>query len=224
MMKNNLSQEKWARFLKRVRLFRFVPFTDFVMAAGSLVTGGMHEKSDFDVIVGVRNGRIFTNRFFAHLILQLFGYRRKGTDHKQDASDKICLNHFVTAESYRLGQPHNVYWDNLYRKLLPVMGDEDKIAQFFECNDWLNPPRTYERDTRHLDQTSSLFSRVLEIILSGRLGNRLEDKLGRWQEKKIRNGLDKSLGYKPSFVCSKRELRFHMDTRRIEEMLKSEEV
>lgn len=217
----SLEKEKWAKFLKRVRLFRFVPFTDFVMAAGSLVTGRMHEKSDFDVVVGVRRGRIFTNRFFAHLIFQLFGYRRKGADHKQDASDKICLSHFVTAESYRLGPPHNAYWDNLYRKLSPVMGNEDKITQFFKHNDWLNPPRIYERDDHYLGQTNSLFSSGLEMILSGRLGNRLENKLGHWQEKKIRKGLDKNLGYKPSFVCNERELRFHMDTRRIGEMLEN---
>ncbi len=223
-MKSNLSQEKWAKFLKRVRLFRFIPFTDFVMAAGSLATGKMHEKSDFDVIVGVGQGRIFSNRFFAHLIFQIFGYRRRGTDHKQDASDKICLNHFVTPESYRLGTPHNAYWNNLYQRLVPVMGEEVKISNFFRDNDWLKPPRIYKRDARYLGRVSSLFSRTLEIILSGRLGDWLEKRLGRWQERKIRGGLDKHLGYNPYFVCSESELRLHMDTRRIEEMLERGEV
>lgn len=216
----SLEEKKWALFLKRVRLFRFVPFTDFVIAAGSLATGELHKKSDFDVVVGVRRGRIFTNRFFAHLVFRLCGYGRRGVDHKENASDKICLNHFVTPQSYRLAPPHNAYWNNLYHKLVPVVGEETLIAEFFKSNDWLKPYRIYKRDFRYLGRAKSLLGGMAEFVLGGVFGDGLEGILGHWQENKIRRGFCKNAGYKPAFVCNKHELRFHMDTRRIEEMLK----
>ncbi|MDZ4231209.1 MAG: hypothetical protein U1C52_00240, partial [Patescibacteria group bacterium] len=64
-MKSDLYDRKWSKFLRKVKLFRFVPFVEFVLASGSLATGKVHEGSDFDVMVGVRPGRIFTARFFA---------------------------------------------------------------------------------------------------------------------------------------------------------------
>ena len=44
------------------QLFQYVPF-DFVFAAGSMAMGTVRQDSDFDVLVGVRHGRIFTARF-----------------------------------------------------------------------------------------------------------------------------------------------------------------
>jgi len=128
-MKSELYELKWKKFLKRVRPFRFVPFVEFVLAAGSLATGKVHEGSDFDVMVGVRQGRIFTARFFSVVIFELFGYRRKGTDHKGNVSDKICLNHFITESAYKLRPPYEGTWVELYQSLVPVMGDEEKIKE-----------------------------------------------------------------------------------------------
>ncbi|MCR4260823.1 MAG: hypothetical protein NUV96_00545, partial [Candidatus Colwellbacteria bacterium] len=136
-MKSDLYSRKWEKFLRRVKLFRFVPFVEFVLAAGSLATGRIHEASDFDVIVGARHGRIFTTRFFTVIVFKIFGYHRRGIDHKESASDKICLNHFVTDKKYRLDPPHEGSWMELYQSLVPVMGDEEKIKKFFEDNDWM---------------------------------------------------------------------------------------
>lgn len=217
---NKLERKKWRKFLRRVRLFRFVPFVDFVLASGSLATGQIHEKSDFDVIVGVRQGRIFTARFFAVAFFGLFGWRRGKLDEKIKASDKICMNHFVTPRNYRLGLPHNQYWNYLYQNLVPVLGDERAITDFFKANDWLEPARTYKRDLRYLGRESSLLKKFLESFLGGRLGNKIEKILQEDQVKRIESGLPQTLGYKPRFIYNNHELEFHPDTSRIEEVLK----
>ncbi|MBU2101217.1 hypothetical protein KKH05_00630 [Patescibacteria group bacterium] len=222
-MKNSLEEEKWVLFLKKVKLFRFVPFTDFVITAGSLATGKLHQGSDFDVIVGAKQGRIFTNRFFAHLIFGLFGYRRKGVDHKIDSKDKICLSHFVTPASFRLSGPKNAYWQHLYQKLVPILGNEEVLTDFFEANDWLNPRRVYKRDSRYLGDSKSILRKFIEIILGGWFGDLLE-KLKFIQIWVIKRGVHKRLGHKPAFVCSDDELRFHIDTKRIDEMVEKNEV
>ena len=133
-----LHDEKWVKFLKRAGLFRHLPFVDFVLGAGSLATGRVSPDSDFDVIVGVRQGRIFTARFFAILAFGFFGWRRRRLNHHEAARDKVCLNHFVTPLAYRLPPPYSHSLRELYKNLVPVWGDMEKINAFFMANHlWL---------------------------------------------------------------------------------------
>lgn len=217
-----LYERKWKKFLRRVKVLRFVPYLDFVLAAGSLATGKLHEKSDFDVILGVKSGRIFTARFFAVLFSGITGSRRKGTDHKEEASDKLCLNHFVTREAYYLRPPYNAYWNELYQKLVPVMGDEKVISDFFRANDWLEPRRFYERDSRYLGNGDSFIKSILEFLFRGSIGGWLEKRFKKLQLNRIERGLPQALGYKPRFVVSDSELEFHPDTKRIEDFLRNQ--
>jgi len=225
MTKNNLHEEKWSKFLRRVRLFKFVPFVDFVLAAGSLATGKLHENSDFDVIVGVKSGRIFTVRFMSVLTFGLFGWRRKKMTHGEEASDKICLSHFVTPQAYKLKPPYNAYWQELYESLVPVLGKEDKIDEFFKANDWMEPKRRYDTKAYggnpfHLKQNDSFPKLLLGKTFSGGSGDWLETVLKDFQIKRIEKSLPKNLGYKPRVIYDDDELEFHPDTKRIEEMLK----
>ena len=215
-MKSDLYSRKWEKFLKRVRPFRFVPFVEFVLASGSLATGKVHEGSDFDVMVGVRPGRIYTARFFAIVIFEIFGYRRRVEDYRGDVSDKICLNHFVTNKRYKLEPPYSGSWEELYRSLAPVMGDEEEMKRFFEANDWLVPKRIYEKDGRYLGNGKSILGRFLERALSGGMGNSLERYLKRIQVSRIERGLDKALGYKGRVFWSDDELEFHPDRSKFE--------
>ena len=212
---SSLHEQKWKKFLKRVRLFRFVPFTDFVMASGSLATGKIKEGSDFDVLVGVRYGRIFTNRFFAHVIFGLLGYRRPGHGHEGNVKDKICLNHFVTSASYREDGPYSEYVKNLYQNLAPVMGDEDLIGYFFERNDWMEPKRIYKADKRFLGEGSSWFKNLLEFLLGNSIGDRIEKLLGDWQKKRAIGGLPEEMPKGARFVCNDEELEFHTDAQMV---------
>jgi len=215
-MKNDLYSRKWEKFLHRVKPFRFVPFVEFVIAAGSLATGKLHDGSDFDVIVGVRRGRIFTARFFAVIIFKIFGYHRRGMDHKTDVADKICLNHFVTERKYRLNPPYTGTWTELYQSLVPIMGDEKKISQFFESNDWMESKRVYRRDERYIEKSNSFIKKFWEWILGGKLGDILE-RLKFIQIFQIKRGLDGALGYKGRVFWGDDELEFHPDRSKFEQ-------
>jgi hypothetical protein len=212
LMKSNLYSRKWKKFLKQVRVFRFVPFTEFVLASGSLATGKLEEGSDFDVVIGVKPGRIFTNRFFAVLILALAGYfkrhmHQKGVSH----ADLICPNHFVTPKAYKLSPPYNPYWRELYRKMVPVMGDERRIEEFFKANNWLKPPRRYRRDERHLGRGDSWVKSGLEFLLGGWFGSQLE-RLKFVQIASIKRGLPSNLKKGGRIIYTDDELEFHPDS------------
>lgn len=210
-MRSDLYDRKWSKFLRRVKLFRFVPFVDFVMAAGSLATGKLREESDFDVIVGARKGRIFTVRFFAAAVFQVLGYRRKAIDHSNEAKDKICLNHFVAVDGYRLDPPYDGTLEELYRSLVPIMGDEEKIKEFFKSNDWLEPPRQYKRDERYMGEGRSWVKNVLKALLGGAFGDWLEQRLKNMQMRRIERGLESAMAHKGEIKYSDEELRFHPD-------------
>jgi hypothetical protein len=214
-----LFDDKWLRFLKTAKFFRHLPFIDFVLAAGSMALGNVHPDSDFDVIVGVKPGRIFTARFFCILLFGFLGKRRKKLSHKEAASDKICFNHFITPKSYRLAPPHSIYWQELYKNLVPIYGSKEKIREFFKANDWMGE-RIYNDDLRHEFYEPSPVGKFLEKILSGRLGDFKEKILKQIQIKRIKNSLKGGLGFEPRLIYNDDELEFHPDTLRINKLVK----
>jgi len=216
---NELFDKKWEAFEKRSRLFKYIPFVEFVLLAGSMATGKVHEKSDFDVILGVRNGRVFTSWFFSALFFEVFRWREKPG---RDATDKFGMSHFAAPGGYKLSGPYDAYWENLYRNLIPVMGHEKRIEEFFIANDWLSPRRVYVRHERYLGGIDTAFKKFLEFILGGSFGNFAERYLKKWLVKKIKDPA--KLGHGPRVHWSDEKLELYRDTRRIEEMIKRKEV
>lgn len=220
-MQQVLYDKKWKVFVVRSWPWNYIPFVECVLAAGSMATGEVHEHSDFDVIVAAKGGRIFTARFFSILIFGALGWRRPKLSHKDAANNKICLNHFVTEASYRLEPPWNSYWQNLYKNLVPLYGDAERINAFFEANRELtHAEQAYHDDLRHVHRTSSAFKRWMERRLQGQWGNRLEAWLKKIQVARIEKSLAHDPpGYNPRIRFSDVELEFHPDTRRIEEFV-----
>ncbi len=215
---------KWKKFIRRNRLWRFVPFVDFVLAAGSMATGNVHPNSDFDVIVAASYSRIFTARFFSVVLFGLFGWRRKRFTHHEAATDKICLNHFVTEKSFKLSPPYNSYWQSLYENLVPVFGDPKEVKKFWEMNrSWMRRVPDYEDDLRHRYRTKALVTRFVERLVNVTIGNWFESKLKKIQTDHIQKSLAREgTGYKPRIIYTDAELEFHPDTQRIDRYLESE--
>lgn len=211
-----IREEKLARLEKLRPLFNYLPFVDFTLIAGSLAFGNPKETSDFDLILGCREKRIWTARFSAILIFSLAGVRRRSKDTKESSTDKICLNHFVTPDAYRLREPHNKYWQELYKNLIPFAGNQEKINSFLEINaDWVGE----KRKVKDIKEIKSIFKTLKEFFLGGLFGDIVEQCLKFVQLKKInRHILDESK--KPRVFISDKELEFHPDTLRIEEFLK----
>ena len=216
-----LSDKKWLKFLKLARFFRQLPFTEFVLGAGSLALGNARRDSDFDVIVGAKAGRIFTARFFCVLMFDLLGRRRRKFSRRKEASDKICFNHFITPVAYRLRPPYNIYWRELYGNLVPIYGPKDKIQEFFKANDWMGK-RIYSDDLRHQFYQPGFGGIFWEKILSGRFGDLTERLLKRIQVRRIKKNLRESSGFEPRFVFNDEELEFHPDTLRIHKLISDE--
>ncbi len=226
--------KKWFRFLKKTWLFRYIPFVEMAFGSGSLAVGNVDEESDFDVLIGVREGRIFTARFCAALLFGVFGWRRSKLDHSVAASDKICLNHFMTPQTYRFQLEYNEYWKMMYQGLAPIYGSDEKVKAFFDANRGWVGDFTYEGDLRHLHKTSALKKRFFESLLAGNFGDWVEKKLKAYQIQRIERGLPQEQQGKapriirvsgsapaqvdlpPLIKYTDTELEFHPDPVRIE--------
>lgn len=216
-----LLDRKWKK-LERLRvLFEQVPFIDFVLVAGSLAFGTAGAKSDFDVIIGCRKGRIFTVRLLLTALFGLFRVRRKRIDHKDAASDKACFNHFVTPERYILDAPHSEYWGELYKNLVPFSGNARAVAAFFRANAAWLPREALWETSRFRESKRRMARSALSFLLGGKFGDGIERMCKAIQLRRIRRNLGpESVGYKPRLRYDDFELEFHPDTRRIEDMEK----
>ncbi|MDI6734559.1 MAG: hypothetical protein QMD50_03700 [Patescibacteria group bacterium] len=214
-----LLDEKWRRFLKSRFLFSCVPFLNFILAAGSLALGNVNQDSDFDVIIGCKKGRIFTVRFFNILIFGLFGIRRKRIDHKENARNKICLNHFVTSESYKLSPPYHKQWQELYKNIVPIYGNKYEIESFFKSNDWVG--RTVDLENKYFrTKTFNKISRFIEFLLGSFLGDVFELLVKKIQIARIKKSLAKEkINLTARIKFNDEELEFHPDNTKIKELL-----
>lgn len=229
-----LCDKKWHKLNKRTWLFRCIPFVEFVFGSGSLAIGNVDEESDFDVLIGTRANRIFTARFFCALTLGLLGWRRGKMDHQQSAANKICLNHFVAPRAYGLRLTVNSYWRLLYQSLVPIYGSERRIQQFYDANAELMAGRRVEADVRYQHKTSADIKNAVELVLRGSLGDWLEERLKKYQVRRIEAGLaaaakptphrmqitgmgeSATIELPPLIVYTDEELEFHPDPAIIE--------
>lgn len=209
---------KWKKFLRRARLLRFIPFVEFAFGSGSMSSGNVSATSDFDVLIGVREGRIFTARFFAAFAFGIFGWRRTRLDHHETASDKVCLNHFVAPGAYCLKPPYSDAWRAMYASLAPVFGTPELMNAFWAANaGWMRGQTQYAPDARHIGESANVIGRTLVAVLSGTLGNAVERALRHFQMKKIARSMRAiPPEYRPRIIVSDVELEFHPDQRRFQ--------
>lgn len=213
---DNLAGKKWDKLLRRARLFTFVPFVNLVFVAGSMAMGHIKKDSDFDFIIGVKSGRIFTARFFCHLFFGFFGWRRPRGMEGDAAKDRFCFSHFVTPEKYHFSPPYDKYSQELFASLVPIYGDSSEIQKFFDINTgWMNEGRVYKGDNRHIYKENSFLAKFLETILSGKFGNYIERRLRNLQLKRIERSSKFDKLHNPRIIFNDSELEFHPYTKQI---------
>ncbi len=202
---------KWRKLTRLARRLRFAPFIEFVMVQGSLAIGNVNPRSDFDVLVGVRAGRIFTARYFLNFIFGIAGGRRLNDEH-DSSPDKFCFNHFTTPAVFAK-PPFNQYRRELYRNMTPLWGKPEIIRKFLQANAWCGVTELAAYNLRFLPEEKNYIGRSLEFVLDGFLGNFIENRI---LAPIAKRRLAAYLARKPKegrVVISDTELEFHFDLR-----------
>lgn len=179
-MQNNIKKQ----LLKRARfgsfLLSFVPFIKMIAVSGSLAEGSVNKNSDIDFFIITEKNHLWTVRFLSILILDLFCLRAKGSKHR----GKICLNHFLSSSTYLL-TPKTKYNAHQYSNLKILYELDDAYKQFILKNNWMkNYCQAHKYRPR--ENKPNIIKLILEHILRGLAGGKLEHKLYHFQVKRIR--------------------------------------
>lgn len=121
--------------LKRLRTLawwlRLIPFVRMIGVTGRLAMKNAQAKSDWDIFVVLKHGRIWTGRTLLTIFVHLLGKRRHG----KKITDRVCLNFFVTDESLEV-TTKDLFSASEYMFLFPLFGCE--VYERFQIrNQWI---------------------------------------------------------------------------------------
>lgn len=202
------------KYLTRAKIaacaLQFVPFLRLAGLNGSIVRGEDTEKSDIDFLIIAKEGRLYTVRFFATLLVALTGWRRHG----KRVVGRICLNCYLNDKKpdikpKNLKSNRKVAW--AYKYMTSLVQEGRITEKFFESNAWFShykvPGQKYSQ--RLQEEIFKLYPirrrKRSERLLSGRFGDWIEKKLMNFQKKRILSG--KNLD--DETVATKTEIRLH---------------
>lgn len=212
-----LAQDKWAHSRSVAWWLQYVPGVRMLALSGSLAQGHTTPRSDLDIFVITKTGRVWSTRLGLLLITQLLGRRRKHWD--QQAPDKACLNHYVTEQSMLIPAAiRNLYTAVLYRSLIPVVG-HDVAQQFWQVNaSWVRRYLMYPEGpylASHLAVRPWQIGVWLKSYVERMLDEPLFAWVESWAERIQRAQIAKHTipGQSGRVVLSDRELAFHPDTK-----------
>ncbi len=208
--KDKLANVKWKKFLRIVGRLQSAPYLRAVFASGSLAVNNLEPKSDFDVFVVIKTGRLYTGRLFLWLISSLWGVRRGRFD--VVAPDKLCFNHYVTDDNLELSR-RSLYVAQSVANMKPVMASGAVLGSFLSANKWVS---RYCYNFRPVDKYRGIkpskfmvaAANLGEFILDTKLGDLLEKVFRIVQQKRIKNN---PATYESGgrIVFTDRELEFH---------------
>lgn len=220
--KNEIARNKWKKALKAVSWLRIIPYIRLVFGSGSLALSNTGEESDLDVLIVAKHGRIWTSRLLIVLLLSLLGVRR--TRYDKIASDKVCLNHFITDRSLYIPRK-SIYTAQLYARLVPILaGNKKLLDDFCEANKWVGEwvrgwPETIKLKNQNSkvktiiqkSKVLSFFKKFGEKVLDTKLGDWLEKILRKYQLRRINSF---HLTHKPGgrVKADDESLEFHPDS------------
>jgi predicted nucleotidyltransferase len=204
--------QKWKKMLRRAKYFVAVPYLRGVFASGSMAIGNVNSESDWDALIIVKPGRLYTARIFLSLVASLLRARRKRYD--KIAADKFCFNHYLTADSLNI-KHESLFNAQTYVSLKPIMVKENIFDEFYSKNIWLNkyvysfkPSYNFVRTKIGINKFLLFLAKSFEFLLDNLIGNHIENILRRYQHWRIKNN-PATYGPKGRVVFGDRELEFH---------------
>jgi len=199
---------KWKKLLKLAKFFAYFPFIEFVIVSGSMATGYIKKHSDFDVLISTKENRLFFTRYLLNLFFGIIKKRRMD-DFKKSSPDKFCFNHFITRPSWKL-KPIDNYGPIIYKNLIPLYGDKNKIKEFFRINSQYNPNLTYNIfDLRYKIKEKKQIAKILEKLLEGKIGDWLEKISFSIAKKRLEKYINSKKLKRSRIVIKKEELELH---------------
>ena len=214
---SEIEKKMWRKVDRSVYLLRICPFVRMVAVCNNLAFGAVDEKSDIDLFIVAKTGRLFIARSFITIVLHIFGLRRHG----DKVAGRFCLSFFVDDSFLNLSSiaiENDIYLAYWVKSMKPIIDDGVSVEFLYE-NLWakrfFTESEDFVVDTSRITGTKSFFSKVLEKMLGDGFGDFLELKLKSWQLRRARKKACLA-GESSSLIVEEHILKFHNVDRRRE--------
>lgn len=177
ILKAKQSAEKIKKNKWPLIFLRAVPFALAIAVTGSVAMDNATEKSDLDLLIIVKEGRIWIARIFTLLIIEMFGRRRENPK----TNEKICLNFFTARDTEVPIQ--NIAMANMLWRAIPLYGG-NIFAEFINKNYWIKK-FLYADNKTYATNKISFAAQLMEYCLNRRAGDRLEQFFKNWQYRRL---------------------------------------
>jgi predicted nucleotidyltransferase len=181
--RNKISERKYKIFRRVVFWLRLVPYVRMIAVTGRMAMKNAEPKSDLDLFVAIKGGKIFTGRTLVTLLVHFM--RRRRYSHK--ITDRICLNYFISDSELEISVK-DLFASSEYFFMLPLFGQET-FRRFQKENIWIKDyhPNFTENEMDNLKMLEDNFftkniRRVGEFIFQASF---IESNLKKWQVQRI---------------------------------------
>lgn len=189
---------------------QLIPYVRAVFLTGSVARGEASKKSDIDFFIVTKNHRIFTCRALVTLAIGLIGLRR--TD--KYIVGRICLNRYQTQSNLEI-KPHNNYHSNDYSQAIVLIDLDNIETKYRRANKWIgkfNNSKVKGQNAKLQLKTKNyltIIRNTMEYILNTKFGDWIEEKLKKYQKKRILNNPRTKISAPGKIVCTDTALCFH---------------
>lgn len=215
-MNSEIEKQLWKKAEKYIQYLQVVPFLKMVAVCNNLAFGKVDERSDIDLFIIAKPGRLFIVRTFVTLILHVFGVRR----YNEKVAGRFCLSFFVDEDGMdmrRIALENDIYLAFWMKTMIPLL-DDGVSEEFVKINSWMSE---YFDDDLVIDKSrvvnkESLLRKIFAWTFGGWIGNKIEKMLMRWQ---LRRAKEKMIGINmevASLIVEEHILKFHNVDRRKE--------
>lgn len=198
--KYRVSLDRWKKVHRVVNLLKFLPYIKNISVINSLSYNNSNEDSDIDILIVAKKGRLWTARAFAILLLEIIGQNKN----KWYRAGKFCLGFAFDETRLNLAGlkfSDDIDFTYLFANLTPVY-DRGIYNKMIDENPWVIEELPNWQPKKCKIQNTKF--RIIEKMLSGRFGDRLEKWLAKIQIKKIKQ--DPIFANRTDFVVAERSL------------------
>ncbi len=211
--RQKISDEKWKKSIKTIKWLQIIPFIKMVLMNGSMAIYNAKQESDIDLLIIVKNKRIWLTRFLITAFFQIIGRRRHG----KKITNRFCLNHYLSDNNLKINTAslRIAYLAHL----TPVLELESGIYNRFQFeNRWAGNYLYFynleKLNNRQKIKNNNLFKfirKFQEIILNTFIGTILEGVFKFFQVAHIKRSklLNQEKG---RIIFNDTQLEFHPDS------------
>lgn len=189
MWRNKLSVVKLRKLNRVIAWLRMIPFVRMIAVTGRLAMKNAESRSDLDLLIVLKSGRIWIGRTLVTLFLHLAGKRR----YADKIKDRACLNHFLAENSLNLDSEKKslsvaLFSASEYYFSRPLFG-ENVFAAFQNSNNWI--AKFYPNFQPNRSASAWSFGNSDSWDWIKKFGEKifdfdtLEKRLGAWERKRI---------------------------------------